>query len=340
VERAWGATLFTPAARRDTCLAVRVPKGSYRDLLPEDLPRIQQAVLPLLGQPAAQRTAMCYLVADNDYRRCNPDEFARLLRGESALKPMKLSNYAVAGEGRAARASASLAGLSGSPFGMLVSNTLSTDQKMEQSKRQRQPAAPATSPASPAPAPATAVAAPAPAAPLVQYAAPPAPAAPAPAAPTGLLSLLTPPPAAAPPAAPPAPAVAAVAPLAPEAAPALAAPAPVAFPPAPAPSGPEASEALLALSTGLQAAGYEVLTDVAALGIALAAHQPGGKRLIVRYVQAADPGAVEAAHQAAQELQADACLLVADDIAVGTWLYAAGTKVEVVPSSALARWAL
>jgi hypothetical protein len=307
VDREWGATLFQPATRRDVCVGVRVPRASYRDLGPHDLERFRQAVQPVLGQPQAAKAGMCYIVADNDYRRCTPDEFARLLRGESPLKPsVKVSNYAVAGDTRASRAMASSGSFSGSPFGTLITNTLSTGQKMEDAKR-KPSAAPAPS-------------APAPAAPLVQLAPPgPAPAPTPPAAPApsfaGLVQVAQ--------ATPPPPA------------PAAPAPAPAALPPA-APPSTASTDALLTLGEGLQRLGFEVMTDVGDLGIALAAHQPGGKRIVVQRVPSSTPEAIQAAGKLAADLEADAALLVADDVPAGSWLAAAGTRVEVLHAGTLA----
>ena len=317
VERDFGARLLQPASKREVCLAVRVPKDSYKSLTNDDLVRIQQAVGPALGNQAAN-VGMCYLVADNDYRRCTADEFARVLRGESPLKPAKANNYVTAGDTKAARALAGTSSFSGSAFGQLISNAVTMDAKMQANKQARKGGAQteATPPAAaPAPAPA-----------------PPTPAPPAQSLAPGLVGFATAPTPA--PVAAPAPSL--FAPPAPTPALSLfAPPAQPTTPTAPPYEEPASPDPLTALSTGFHELGYEVMTDVAALGISLAAHQPGGKRIVVLCTPVASPEAVQGFTKLVTELEADAGLLVADEVPAGTWLATAGTKVEVLRSDAL-----
>jgi hypothetical protein len=301
LERDFGAKLLQPAMKRDLCLAVRVPKDSYKQLTPEELVRIQQAVGPALGNQAAN-VQLCYLVADNDYRRCTPDEFARLLRGESPLKPVKVNTYVTAGDTKAARALAGTSSFSGSAFGQLISNAVHMDAKMAANKQARKGGPAAQTEVEPPQAPAPA----------------PSPAPPAKPLAPGLVAFATPATAAA-----PAPAALPAAPVAP--------PEPE---PAPAPEPAAAPDALAALGLAFQQLGYEVMTDVASLGISLAAHQPGGKRVIVTRASVVTPDALQAAAKLVADLEADAGLLVADDVPPGTWLAAAGSKVEVLRSDA------
>lgn len=276
LPREYGAALFNPATRRDWCVAVRVPRGFVRDVTPEDLGAVQKALEQVLAQPKAAQAAMCYLVADNDYRRGPPEEFARLLRGEVPLRPPRVNTYAVA-DGRAPRAHGASAG--GSPFGMLVSATVATDARLAREKKPAAPLAPASSP-----------------------------------------------------------------PAAPVAAPSAVAPAPPAVPATlPLPPGPEPTATLadpvIALGGQLAQAGFEVLTDVADLGLQLAAHQPDGKRLIVRRVPEATAAEVRALAGKCAELEAHVGVLLADRVAPGAWLEAAGTCVELLPAGHAETWA-
>jgi hypothetical protein len=305
VVREYGASLFQPATRRETCIAVRIPRLSIRDTTPEDLMAIQAALQPVLAQPLAQRASLCYLVADNDYRRCNPDEFARILHGDVPLKPPRVNTYAVAGEGRGSRSMATASSTSSSPFGMLVGAAMSTDAHMEKNKAKKQGA-----PAAPGPAAAP---------PLLG---PPA----APASP----SLFAPPQAAAP---TPPPAPAPVSPLFVQ----VTAPAPPPPPPAP-PVVASVSDPVAALGAHLSQEGFEVLTDVAGLGIHLAAHQPNGKRVIAQHVPDASPDAVQGLAKLCGDLEADVGLLLAESVPTEAWLTAAGTKVVVVPAGFANAW--
>lgn len=297
LAREYGASLFNPASRRDWCIAVRLPRASYRDCTTDDVTAIQKALEPVLAQPKASQAGMCYLVADNDYRRCTPDEFARMLRGEVTLRAPKMNNYAIAGDTKSSKARAAAGSFSGSPFGLLVSSTIDMDAKMEKNKQAK--AAPATQ-ASTAP--------------------PPPPAPPQPLAPqaTSLMQLASLPPTLTP----------------------MSTPTPA------APSAPIATETasiadpITALGAKFTQAGFEVLTEVADLGIHLAAHKADGKRIIVLRTGTATPEAVQALAGKCKELEADAGVLVADAFGPGTWLQAAGTPVTLLPSSQADAWAL
>jgi hypothetical protein len=310
LQRAYGATLFNPAAKpREVAIAVRVPRANVKETSTEDLAALQQALGPVLSNTNASRVTMCYLVADNDYRRCPPEEFARILRGETALRPPKVNTYAVAGDARSGQRTATAGSFSGSPFGMLMTQAAHMDTKMEANKQKR--AAPAPTPA-PAPAlhvPTPAVA-PAPQPALANFAFPGVPA---------------PSPSPAPPAAPMAFAQPTPAPLAPYAA---------------SPADETFADPIAALGEQLGAHGFEVIREVHDLGLSLAAHQPNGKRIIVQQVAEGTPGAVQQLTKLCAELEADAGLLVAETLAPGTWLEAAGTKVEVLPAAALGAWTL
>lgn len=297
LAREYGAALFNPATRRDWCIAVRVPRSSIKETTPEDLVAMQKAVEAVFAQPKAAQAGMCYLVADNDYRRMPLDELVRTLRGEVPLKPPRVNNYAIAGDSKSSRSLGAASAFSGSPFGMLVSSAAQADAKMEANKARRQAPAPPPAPAPPAPVQVN-VPVPAPV-PVLQA-----------------------------PAAAPAQVVASV--LAPVVPALQSAPAPVvATPPAPEPATP-ASDPVILLSGQLAAHGFEVITDVADLGLALAAHQPGGKRLLVQRVPEATPDAVKALAAKCAELEAGGAVLLADALAPGAWLEAAGTPVVVV----------
>lgn len=311
MAREFGAALFNPATRRDLCIALRVPRASYRDCTPEDLVAMQRAVEQVFAQPKAGSAGMCYLVADNDYRRMPLEEFVRTLRGEVALKPPKVNNYVTAGDSRGASKMANASSFSGSPFGMLVTQSAHTDAKMEANKAKAKQAPPAP-PAAPAP--------PVPAAPVqVQVNVPvpspfQAPAHPGPA--TVVASVLSP-----------------IVPALQLQPPPMVAPEPVAAPePAPAEVAPAAQDPVLVLGSRFAGAGFEVLTDVADLGLVLAAHRPDGKRLIVQRVPEATEAAVQALTAKCTELEAHAGVLVCDAMAPGAWLAAAGTPVVLLPA--------
>jgi hypothetical protein len=74
------------------------------------------------------------------------------------------------------------------------------------------------------------------------------------------------------------------------------------------------------------------------MGIHLAAHKPDGKRLIVLRVAEATPANVQALLATCTELEAHAGLLLADTLAPGAWMEAAGTLVEVLPAGQVAAW--
>jgi hypothetical protein len=101
-----------------------------------------------------------------------------------------------------------------------------------------------------------------------------------------------------------------------------------------APMAAPSADPVVALSAAFHARGFEVLTEVADLGIALAAHQQDGKRIIALRVGEATPAAVQEANAKVQELEAHAGLLLADTFAPGAWLEAAGTKVTLLPAAA------
>lgn len=290
LAREYGAALFNPATRRDWAIAVRLPRASYREATPEDLTALQKAVEAVFAQPKAAAASMCYIVADNDYRRAPLEEFVRTLRGEVPLKPMKVNNYAVAGDSRSVVKTANAANYSSSPFGMLMTASAKTDAKMEANKqRKAAPSAP-TPPAAPEPL-------------QVQVNMPTAPPF---AAPTSLIL---------------------------EAREA----------PAPAPSArlaPMAADPVMSLATQFQARGFEVLTDVADLGLALAAHQADGKRILVQRATEATPQGVQGLAAKCAELDAHAGVLLADAMAPGAWLAAAGTSVTIIPAAHADAWVL
>jgi len=304
----FAATLFTPMTRRVPCIAVRVPRAHCRDTTDDDLASIARALEPVLQQAGAMEVPLCYLVADEDFRRFTPEGLVRVLNGEAPLRPPKDANhYQVAGDNRPG-AKKSVGGAS-SPFGMLVGAAERTDEQMA-SRKQTRTGKPVAGPAPTSPTPA-----PAPAPAIPRSTAPPAPA----------LGGLT-----------RSPAQAVVQALAP--APARPVTVPLTAPVTPVTvTTPDAGPAFT-FAEKLRGVGFEVLPGLEDVGATFAAHLPGGKRLLVWHVPTADAEAVTTLQDRCKNLDADAGVLLADHVAPGAWVAAAGTTVSLLPASHIDAW--
>lgn len=113
----------------------------------------------------------------------------------------------------------------------------------------------------------------------------------------------------------------------------VATPASASPPPPAAPAVDAPGDPVSAILTKLQGSGYELLDTASLLEVDAAAHKAAGKRILVKRMKSVDLETAQRLERLATDLRADACLVIAEEVAPGTRAWTMGTKVELLRPS-------
>ncbi|MBI4393764.1 MAG: hypothetical protein HY556_08225 [Euryarchaeota archaeon] len=102
---------------------------------------------------------------------------------------------------------------------------------------------------------------------------------------------------------------------------------------APAPVAELPKDPMATMLTKLHGSGYELLDTASLLDVDAAAHKAAGKRILVKRLKTVDVETVQRLERLANDLRADACIVIAEEIAPGTRGWTMGTKVELLRPS-------
>jgi hypothetical protein len=90
---------------------------------------------------------------------------------------------------------------------------------------------------------------------------------------------------------------------------------------------------MAAILTKLHGSGYELLDTASLLDVDAAAHKAAGKRILVKRLKTVDIETAQRLERLAADLRADACIVIAEEVAPGTRAWTMGTKVELLRPS-------